>query len=191
MIHLWKVYLLNIEQVAKREGAAYLYTLQISAQISFTISPPLWWKWHRWTLGGNHCAWTLCNPVTEINLESTSFHLQRGRTSQDLTLYLLKPRGDCICELHTLSAFQHQGLQLSQAKSFRFLTSEEICLIRLTGWCLPEWQPWLWAADVRSATHIPLQCLFLSFLCLIYLGWHHDTQLALILRMFSRLEIPV
>lgn len=69
--------------------------------------------------------------------ETFPIYLQRGRTSQDLTLHLLKPRGDVICEPHTLTAFQHQwlpmGLQLSQAKSFRFLSLEEICLIRLTG----------------------------------------------------------
>lgn len=80
--------------------------------------------------------------------------------------------------------------QLSHLKSC-FISSVGICLIRFTGWCLPEWQPWVWVADVCSIKHVLLPELISFLLCFIYLGWHYGTQLVLILEMFSGLEISV
>lgn len=59
-------------------------------------------------------------------------------------------------------------------------------------WVMPSWVTAMALSSRWTFSNSYSTAVFISFLlCLIYLGWHHDTQLAFTLRMFSRLDIPV
>lgn len=133
----------------------------------------------------------------EINICKGKQGNGRELSGSDLASFEAQSR-----ELQTLAAFQHKcqptGLQAGFQATAKppeellcFISSMGICLIGFTGWCLPEWQAWVWVAAVRWIKHVPLPELISFLLRLIYLGWHYDTQLVLMLEMFSGLEISV
>lgn len=173
---------------------AYLYTLQISAHINRVLKLPLqpdWKDTHKPGVEILCSPWILCTPLKseEINLALQGSDFTPSEVQRWLQLWASNPFWlPALVFAHGLASCLTAQ---TPKKSLWVIHLGGICLIRFTGWCFPEWQPWLWAADVRSATPIPLPGLVSFLLCLIYLGWHCDTQLVLILEMFSGLETSV